>query len=795
MLTIWIIHRDAHHRAALARIAGAGDSAVLGAPSDRLFESASAPGVVVLGLSGDFEQELEFVHRHAAKLQGSAWVLLPTPSDLPEARRLFDTVAAQYVSYPPNPVELRRALRAALKRRSADSLSSRQGRDGLRERFARWFNDLDLPELLRAVDPRLAGLPVLVRGEEGTGRALLARYVHAFCCEGDEAFIHVSCGGIRRAGELLGQIASGMQAEGVDSFTIWLEDVDRMPLSLQRRVQHWIEFGLPEGVLRVAKLRWIAGAGDDGDLDADPGLEPRLAEALSGLTIAIPPLRERTAAVSRFVEATAASFCETHGERERRFSADTLLLLRAYPWPGNLHELEAVVTRTLSFSSADPLLPVHLRFPGDSGWLDHFEPSEPEPEPELAPEPPTIAATPAPVEAESDLPEAIVLGEAEPESEPIAAAFAPSLPAEDETWQEDESEAEVEVEDEPEEDIDEESYEESEPSEQELEAFLRPFEPGEDALAEAEVLQPLAAAEPTQTVLSEIAPPPGAVDLATAAAESVLPPAPEPPPAVFTAAPSTAAAPTAAAPTASAPTATASSTSSSATPSRPSALGAASDAEETDLRRLVRAVAHEVRNPLVSIRTFSELLPDHYDDPEFRTHFRELVGQDVQRIDGAVSRLQGMLELETVHHEPVDVADLLESLLDEHRDEIQKRRLLVLKELDHNLPEALGDRSQLRDAFAGLLHRALDEVSERGDIYLASKHHSASQSGEATLRVLLRYTTSPESQPEPRGAPTSAAEIDRVMAETVIRAIGGSLTVDTTDAQECVIVVDLPAPE
>jgi signal transduction histidine kinase len=222
---------------------------------------------------------------------------------------------------------------------------------------------------------------------------------------------------------------------------------------------------------------------------------------------------------------------------------------------------------------------------------------------------------------------------------------------------------------------------------------------------------------------------------------------------------------------------------------------APSPAAEADLRRLVRAVAHEVRNPLVSIRTFSELLPDHYDDAEFRTHFRELVSQDVLRIDEAVGRLQSMIELPEIKTEPVDVAHLLEGLLDERRDEIQTRRLLVLKELDHSLPHALGDPLLLRDAFSGLIKRALSRVTDRGDIYVASKHNATGLSGGPALRILLRYTAAATGAEDPaRPDPIHSENLDGVMAQTIVHSMGGKYTEDATDSEECVVVIDLPAP-
>jgi hypothetical protein len=577
----------------------------------------------------------------------------------------------------------------------------------LRDRFSRWFADLELPELMRAIDPRLGGIPVLIRGEEGTGRTLLARYVHAFGGSADDLFVQVSCADITTADELLRQLRASGDASHSDAWTIWLEDVDRMPLALQRRIQDWIEFGVPDGTLGASRLRWVAGAGDASDLDAEPGLEPRLAEALSGLTIQIPPLRERPDCIEPFTADTTLAWSNAHGERLRRFSAEAILLLEAYPWPGNLHELEAVVTRTLSFSGADPLLPVHLRFPGDTGWLDEYDEARSQ-------EPGRARETSANLIDEMDLPEATILS-----------------------------------------DLDEDPEEHHDGL----------VDDGQGPSPDADSAQPAPLEQPTGLPTP---PAESSFDMATRAAHSVLPPAPEP----------------------------------RASDETGEARGSGRDDEDAserdlDLRRLVRAVAHEVRNPLVSIRTFSELLPEHYDDPEFRTHFRELVSQDVRRIDQAVTRLQNMVDMAALKSEPVDLAHMLETLLDERREEIQTRRLLVLKELDHNLPHVLGDARQLRDAFAGLLQRALSRVLDRGDIYLASKHHLSGLGGRPSVRVLLRHSTArSESSTEGRGvrAGSVSDDLDLVMAQTIVQALGGTLTADETEAAESVIVIDLPAP-
>ncbi len=224
-------------------------------------------------------------------------------------------------------------------------------------------------------------------------------------------------------------------------------------------------------------------------------------------------------------------------------------------------------------------------------------------------------------------------------------------------------------------------------------------------------------------------------------------------------------------------------------------------AAEAALRRLAGAVAHEVRNPLSTIRTFARLLPERYEDSEFRQQFAALVAQDVMRIEDVVTRLGRLASFAPPKREPVDVAALLERILVDRRGIIRQQRLVVLQELDTQEPFAVGDTDQLRFAFEALLNRCLTIVPERGDVYVASRHHDAGLHGRPSVRVLVRLRASereagPGGEPlEPAPAGLSAAEnaLELAITETIVRAQGGGFTIDASDRQETVIVLDLPA--
>jgi len=94
MTTLWIVHRDPLLRSALIRAAGAPEDAVCGAPGDPIFAAAPLADVVLLGLGGDLEAELEFAHQTAIRVPEARWILVPDHGLEETARELFDGINA-----------------------------------------------------------------------------------------------------------------------------------------------------------------------------------------------------------------------------------------------------------------------------------------------------------------------------------------------------------------------------------------------------------------------------------------------------------------------------------------------------------------------------------------------------------------------------------------------------------------------------------------------------------------------------------------------------------------------------
>jgi len=654
---IWIVDRRPERRTGLARLAGGGDHLVPAAPGDPVLDAGPRPRAVVLGLSGDFEHELAFAQRHLRRLAGARWILVADRGDWDEATRLFDGLDAALLADPPSRESLARELARSARRRSALPLSGRRQAEHLGDRVARWLGGRDHSDQRRALDPRRAGLPLLVRGEPGCGRGLLIRHAHARTHgERGVPLLQLVCGPDTSARQLLEQ-ARSQRAAGPGAqptVALWLEDVDRLAPEVQRQVRDWVEYG---SALLPPVARWSASAGPEREwaLGTLLALEPSLARALRGLEVHLPPLRDEPERIEPFVHETLRTWAARMGDSPRRIEDRALALLREHPWPGNLAELEAVLVRSLATSSGPGLGVQHLRFDGEIR------------------EPP-----------------------------------APAAPPRDEG-----------------------------PG------------PGDDGGSAAAGQAP------------GPAPPrgPAARDAASDSGGPGGEPG-EPPPA---------------------PTA------GPAAPDEPRSAAAA------QRQRLARAVAHAIRNPLVPLQTFSALLRERWEDPEFRDDFAAHVGGATHRIAEVVDLLQLVAREPEPSLELVDVPQLLEELLDAHRDETRDHRLLVLKELDRTQPLALAPAEPLRAALQGLLDRAFLDTPPGGDIYVGARYDAGGPLGEPGIVVTLRFAG--------RGDPESAAarelmasesSLEILAAEILVANLGGHFEVHP--GEELRVVLSLPAP-
>jgi transcriptional regulator with PAS, ATPase and Fis domain len=253
-------------------------------------------------------------------------------------------------SFPEALKQLREKIAKGLTPDMAAKLWSAENVVALRERFVRRFRidllDSPLPAMRRVVEQaRLASSvrsSVYLVGETGTGKAWLARAIHQNGPERELGFAHVDCARLPAGAiaECLFGNAGLLQRPGVR--TIYLDAPSRLPQDVQSRLHDWLERG--EVGSENAHARIIAGSDLSPLAEVHAGrLLEKLFGALATLVIELPPLRERLADLSDLVDSMLDRLNEAGERRISGLTSAAWETLREYRWPGNLHELYAVL--------------------------------------------------------------------------------------------------------------------------------------------------------------------------------------------------------------------------------------------------------------------------------------------------------------------------------------------------------------------------------------------------------------------------------------------------------------------
>ena len=162
---------------------------------------------------------------------------------------------------------------------------------------------------------------------------------------------------------------------------------------------------------------------------------------------------------------------------------------------------------------------------------------------------------------------------------------------------------------------------------------------------------------------------------------------------------------------------------------------------------LAAAISHEVRNPLVAISTFSQLLPERYADEEFRTQFRDLTTQEVSRLNQMIDQLDEYANQRELQFSEVDVADLFDQAVCKARQSDETPQCAVKIELQPDVSLIHGDIDAMTDAVARLLVNAFSAVKDSTPPVITLKA-SRGEIGIARLAVIIEVCDNGTGVPE-----------------------------------------------
>nr|MDA3872943.1 ATP-binding protein [Kiritimatiellia bacterium] len=139
------------------------------------------------------------------------------------------------------------------------------------------------------------------------------------------------------------------------------------------------------------------------------------------------------------------------------------------------------------------------------------------------------------------------------------------------------------------------------------------------------------------------------------------------------------------------------------------------------LGTLSAGMAHEIKNPLVTLKTFTQLLPERFEDPDFRETFSTLAGKEIGRIDTLVNQLLSFARPAKPKLDPVRLHDLLKSHIKWFRQQAEDSNVEIEEHYDAERDVILADDDQLRQVFLNLLLNAQQVMSEGGRITLRTR--------------------------------------------------------------------------
>ena len=131
---------------------------------------------------------------------------------------------------------------------------------------------------------------------------------------------------------------------------------------------------------------------------------------------------------------------------------------------------------------------------------------------------------------------------------------------------------------------------------------------------------------------------------------------------------------------------------------------------------LAAGMAHEIKNPLVTIKTFTQLLPERYEDDDFRKDFSTLVAHEVSRIDGIVNELLSFSKPTKPHLIPINLHDVIGQILKLTREQMAQKNITVNDRRHAEHDHILGDAKLLSQALINLILNAAEAIGQEGTI-------------------------------------------------------------------------------
>ena len=329
---------------------------------------------------------LDLLARIQADGSDAVVVVVTASASMETAKAAIRAGAEDFVVKPYNKDRLSVTLRNALQRRAlargqkelATQLTQAQTRlEDAEARLRRkgFVGFIGAAEPMRAVYDILQSVArskasVFITGESGTGKELAAEALHKSSPRADRPFVALNCGAIPRdllESEIFGHMKGAFTgatsdrvgaAKLADGGTLFLDEIGEMPLEMQVKLLRFVQTGIfsPVGSSRSMQVdvRFVCATNRDPMQEVEAGrFREDLYYRLYVVPVELPPLRERGQDVLMIARDFLARFAKEERKRFRGLSPEVEQMLMAYPWPGNVRQLQNVIRNIVVLHDGD----------------------------------------------------------------------------------------------------------------------------------------------------------------------------------------------------------------------------------------------------------------------------------------------------------------------------------------------------------------------------------------------------------------------------------------------------------
>ncbi|AXC50720.1 sigma-54-dependent Fis family transcriptional regulator [Paracoccus suum] len=309
------------------------------------------PGVVITDIKMPGMDGMAFLKRLMGVDSGLPVIMITGHGDVPMAVEAMRLGAMDFMEKPFNPDRMTELAKKATqaRRMTLDNRALRRDLSEGQQVMSKLLGGSPAMERLREdiLDLGQADGHVLIDGETGTGKTLVAHALHAVGPRASKKFVPISCAAYTEDAlgpRLFGPVEEGLPAiEEARAGTLVLEDVEALSDGLQARL---LAFIADQGVRAETRIIAISNARGEGRAIED-NLRPDLFYRLSALKITLPPLRQRGEDILTLFTRMTEQFAEEYGCEPPQVTAQEAAQLLQAPWPGNVRQLINVAERAV----------------------------------------------------------------------------------------------------------------------------------------------------------------------------------------------------------------------------------------------------------------------------------------------------------------------------------------------------------------------------------------------------------------------------------------------------------------